>query len=61
MNGAPGAPFINNMMKIFKFFERAGYVRAINRLKRRGLHKQARKLESEISARLARISYVLRD
>jgi len=45
------------MMKIFKFFERAGYVRAINRLKRRGLHKQARKLESEISARLARISY----
>jgi len=35
-------------MKIFKFFEKAGYVRAINRLKRRGLHEQADKLESGI-------------
>jgi len=35
-------------MKIFKFFERAGCVRAINRLKRRGLHAQAKKLESEV-------------
>jgi len=36
------------MMKIFKFFERAGYIRAINRLKRRGLYKPAKVLESEI-------------
>jgi len=47
MNGALGAPF-KIMMKIFKFFERAGCIRAINRLNRRGLHTQARKLESEI-------------
>jgi len=38
------------MMKIFKFFERAGYIRAINRLKRRGLYKPAKILESEIKA-----------
>jgi len=37
------------MMKIFKFFERAGYVRAINRLKRRGLQKQVQVLERDIS------------
>jgi len=37
------------MMKIFKFFEKAGYVRAINRLNRRGLHEQANKLKLEIT------------
>ena len=37
------------MIKIFKFFEKAGYVRAINRLKRRGLQKQAKVLERDIT------------
>ena len=57
MSRAFCALLVNNLMKIFKFFERAGYVRAINRLKRRGLQKQVKVLESEISARPTRISY----
>jgi len=57
MSRALCALLVNNMMKIFKFFEKAGYVRAINRLKRRGLQKQVKVLESEISARPTRISY----
>jgi len=32
------------MMKIFKFFEKWGYVRAINRLKRQGLQKYTKNL-----------------
>jgi hypothetical protein len=49
MSRALCALLVNNMMKIFKFFERAGYVRAINRLKRRGLYKQAKALEHDIT------------
>jgi hypothetical protein len=41
MSRALCALLVNNMMKIFKFFEKWGYVRAINRLKRQGLQKYA--------------------
>jgi|TARA_R100001480_G_scaffold948_5_gene2811 hypothetical protein len=53
MSGALCALFGNNMMKIFKFFEKVGYVRAINRLKRRGLNKQAKALEGDIKSKLS--------
>mgnify|MGYP000299497748 CR=1 FL=1 len=49
MSRALCALLVNNMMKIFKFFEKWGYVRAINRLKRRGLQKQAKVLERDIT------------
>jgi hypothetical protein len=39
MSRALCALLVNNMMKIFKFFEKWGYIRAINRLKRQGLQK----------------------
>jgi len=42
------------MMKIFKFFEKAGYVRAINRLERQGLYKQANTLRNEMPISLLR-------
>jgi hypothetical protein len=44
MSRALCALLVNNMMKIFKFFEKWGYVRAINQLKRQGLQKYTKNL-----------------